>query len=85
MTRDDASTIREQIEFYGARASQYPQTMELADRQVLARCPLSSHCLELASGSGRWTQQLLRVCRRITAVDASPEMHARNRALTVDS
>ena len=85
MTRDDASTIREQVEFYGARASQYPQTMELADRQVLARCPLSSHCLELASGSGRWTQQLLPACRRIRAVDASPEMHARNRALTVDS
>lgn len=36
--------------------------------------------LELAPGTGNWTQQLLRTARTITAVDASPEMVEINRA-----
>ena len=80
--------IREQIEFYRERAPQYPQTTgvdDAVDDWVLAYCPASTHCLELASGSGLWTRPLLRVCERITAVDASPEMHARNRARNGDT
>lgn len=84
----DEAVIREQIEFYRERAPQYPQTMRpddaVDDDRVLAYCPQSTHCLELASGSGRWTRPLLGVCQRITAVDASPEMHARNRARNGD-
>lgn len=84
---NDETLIRDQIAFYRERAPQYPQTMgagaALAD-WVIAYCPVSMHCLELASGSGLWTRPLLRVCERITAVDSSPEMHARNRARNGD-
>jgi SAM-dependent methyltransferase len=84
----DERLIREQIEFYRERAAQYPQTTgsdSAIDDWVVAYCPRSTHCLELASGSGLWTRPLLRVCQRITAVDASPEMHARNRARNDDT
>jgi SAM-dependent methyltransferase len=85
---NDETLIRDQIEFYRKRAPQYPQTIgpdDALDDWVLAYCPASRHCLELASGSGLWTRPLLRVCQRITAVDASPEMHERNRARNGDS
>lgn len=36
--------------------------------------------LELASGTGIWTERLIRTARTVTAVDASPEMIALNRA-----
>src|SRR5919202_1075826 len=36
--------------------------------------------LELAPGTGIWTERLLHSARSITAVDASPEMVAINRA-----
>jgi SAM-dependent methyltransferase len=55
------------------------------DELIRNYCPLSSYCLELASGAGRWTGPLLNVCERITAVDTSPEMHAINRALNGDT
>lgn len=35
--------------------------------------------LELAAGTGIWTEQLLKIARRITALDASPEVLAINR------
>jgi ubiquinone/menaquinone biosynthesis C-methylase UbiE len=38
-----------------------------------------SHVLELACGTGIWTQKLLRIADHITAVDASPEMLAMSR------
>ena len=38
------------------------------------------HVLELACGTGIWTEQLLRHATRITAVDAAPEMLAIHRA-----
>lgn len=43
-------------------------------------CGFSGDLLELAPGTGNWTQQLLRTARTVTAVDASPEMVAINRA-----
>ena len=36
--------------------------------------------LELAPGTGIWTERLLRTARTVTSVDASPEMVAVNRA-----
>ena len=38
------------------------------------------HILEMACGTGIWTQELLKIGARITALDASPEMIAINRA-----
>jgi SAM-dependent methyltransferase len=35
--------------------------------------------LELASGTGLWTQRLARAARSVTVVDSSPEVHAINR------
>jgi hypothetical protein len=52
--------------------------------RVLACCPMSTRCLELASGSGSWTMGLLGKCERITAVDSSPERHAFSRARIAD-
>ena len=40
--------------------------------------------LELASGTGIWTERLLRTAASVTAVDASPEMVAINRARVAD-
>ncbi len=39
-----------------------------------------AEALELAAGTGIWTEQLLRVAQHITALDASPEVLAINRA-----
>ena len=41
---------------------------------------ISGDVLELAPGTGIWTERLLRTATSITAVDASPEMVALNRA-----
>lgn len=37
-------------------------------------------CLELACGTGLWTRHLAQMCGHVTAVDASPEVIALNRA-----
>ncbi len=39
-----------------------------------------THALELACGTGIWTEQLLKISQQITALDASPEVIALNRA-----
>jgi hypothetical protein len=90
--------IREQIDFYRQQARQLatlgltdvaPDELATAALGTLAGvvesyCPPSSRCLELASGWGRFTRPLLQRCRQLTAVDASPEMHAINRAFNGD-
>jgi len=50
-----------------------------AVRMALSHFHPDGDVLELACGTGLWTQQLLASARRITAVDASPEMLALNR------
>lgn len=49
-------------------------------RERLHRIPKQEHILELAPGTGIWTQELVKMCDAITAVDASPEMIAINKA-----
>src|SRR5918994_3188511 len=80
----DEALIREQIQFYRDAARYYGHVVGLTDEafndRVLAYCPTSAHCLELASGSGQWTMPLLGKCQRITAVDSSPERHTLSHA-----
>ncbi|MCI0708682.1 MAG: class I SAM-dependent methyltransferase [Chloroflexi bacterium] len=47
-------------------------------RQALHQLPPQPSILELAPGTGIWTQELVKLGERITAVDASPEMVAIN-------
>jgi len=85
---DDAAVIREQIQFYREVEVYDGDVGDLAaeafNDRVLACCPVSTRCLELASGSGSWTVRLLGPCERIAAVDSSPERHAFSRARIAD-
>jgi len=91
---DEQARIRDQIAFYREQARQHvpkrddPEVQQLLrsyfddpEVQELVRkhCPPSARGLELASGAGRWTGPLLDVCRHVTAVDTSAEMHEVNR------
>ncbi|MBK8022886.1 MAG: class I SAM-dependent methyltransferase [Chloroflexi bacterium] len=49
-------------------------------REALLSLPHVSSALELAPGTGIWTQELLRLADRVVAVDAAPEMLAINQA-----
>lgn len=49
-------------------------------QQRIAELPAVEHALELACGTGMWTQELLAVARHITALDGAPEMLATNQA-----
>jgi demethylmenaquinone methyltransferase/2-methoxy-6-polyprenyl-1,4-benzoquinol methylase len=74
--------LAEQISYYRARAPEYDVTAvdalerlggEALHRALEAFRP-SGHVLELACGTGMWTERLLRDAESVTAVDASPEM-----------
>ncbi|HZO74274.1 MAG TPA: class I SAM-dependent methyltransferase [Ktedonobacteraceae bacterium] len=47
---------------------------------ALDACSLTGDVLELAPGTGIWTERLVRTAATVTAVDASPEMIEINRA-----
>ncbi|MEO1286937.1 MAG: class I SAM-dependent methyltransferase [Chloroflexota bacterium] len=49
-------------------------------RDALLALPQEYHILELASGTGIWTQELLKIAQHITCVDASSEMININKA-----
>jgi SAM-dependent methyltransferase len=73
--------LSEQISYYRARASEYEAAMlelpgggEIED--ALDSFRATGDVLDLACGSGRWTKQILRHAKSITAVDASSEMLA---------
>ncbi len=83
-TNGDA-LIAEQIAYYRARAPEYDETFRGAHDPALvaaldAFAP-SGSVLELAAGTGAWTESVLQhPVTRLTALDASPEMlelHAR--------
>lgn len=79
---DSDALIQEQIAFYRQLAGDYDgqvydqEHWENLANIVMQDCPHVGSCLELASGSGLWTQRLLGFADAITAVDSSPEMHA---------
>ncbi|MBN3994612.1 MAG: class I SAM-dependent methyltransferase [Nostoc sp. NMS2] len=49
-------------------------------KNTLHQISVVDDILELASGTGIWTQELLRIGKKITAIDASEEMIAINRS-----
>ncbi len=88
---DNEARIHEQISFYRQIAGEYDQQVydeqhwkHMADA-VLEGSPHVATCLEIASGTGLWTQRLLEYADAITAVDSSPEMHAISAVRVSDS
>lgn len=81
--------IREQIAYYAARAPEYRNTtpssgpLVAATRRLRALGPLGC-VLELAPGTGAWTEQLVRIAGAVTAIDASAEMIEINRRQVAD-
>ncbi|MEW6050754.1 MAG: class I SAM-dependent methyltransferase [Candidatus Zixiibacteriota bacterium] len=72
------------VNYYRARAAEYEQIyyrevperrQELADEVIRLRSLASGKTvLELACGTGYWTQVLSETARQVTAIDISPEM-----------
>jgi SAM-dependent methyltransferase len=91
-----AAALREQLDYYCARAGEYDQWWRregrydrdpeqwLADAAALAATLDSfvprGRILELACGTGIWTERLLAYASELTAVDGSAEMLALNAA-----
>jgi trans-aconitate methyltransferase len=72
--------LDEQIRYYRSRAAEYDATAYgslTAARQhiahITARFPRDASTLELACGTGMWTEALARRTTQVTALDASPE------------
>lgn len=65
-----------------ANARWFAETTEL--ERVLARFDPRGEVLELACGTGLWTQRLVDYATHVTAVDAAPEVLAINRARVGD-
>jgi demethylmenaquinone methyltransferase/2-methoxy-6-polyprenyl-1,4-benzoquinol methylase len=73
--------LSEQISYYRARAPEYEAgALDLPGGDELEHALDSfgpdGDVLEIACGTGIWTEQLLRHARSVTAIDASPEMLA---------
>lgn len=72
--------LNEQIEYYRARAQEYDESIsgavELfeAGKAMLLKMGRFERILELACGTGFWTETLLAMGGHVTAVDAAPEM-----------
>lgn len=75
---DAADLLREQLAYYRAGAAEYDG---IYDRRpdlrgllpLLDRLPVRGDVLELACGTGQWTERLAARARTVTAVDAAPE------------
>ena len=85
--------LREQLAYYRARAHEYDESIEQAEefkgafalaRKLLLGSGPFEQVLELACGTGIWTQVLLQISGHVTALDASPEMLAIARQKTGD-
>lgn len=80
--------LNEQIAYYRARAQEYDESLREAEelhrpfalaRQLLWQLGPCEHALELACGTGIWTEALLQISGHVTAIDAAPEMLALTR------
>ncbi len=69
--------LSEQVEYYRARAPEYDADDlppgALMRRELIDDLLPTGDCLELACGTGQWTQEIVRHADSLTAVDASPE------------
>ena len=78
--------VAEQADYYRARAAEYDATVGYAPESKAAliaaieRFQPRGRVLELACGTGQWTQILARTASELTAVDASAEMLELNQA-----
>jgi demethylmenaquinone methyltransferase/2-methoxy-6-polyprenyl-1,4-benzoquinol methylase len=84
---DDDALLAEQMAYYRAGAAEYDRPYaEREDLQELLRVvdelPIAGDVLELACGTGQWTQILATRARSVTAVDAAAEVLALARART---
>lgn len=72
--------LNEQIEYYRARAKEYDQSISSAfewfktPKTLLLQMGRFDQILELACGTGFWTEALHKMGGTVTAVDAAPEM-----------
>src|ERR671937_936206 len=76
MTMNDA-VLQEQIAYYRALAHEYDAAVPLGPPpglNLLQEMGPFEQVLELACGTGIWTQALLSIGHEITALDAAPEM-----------
>jgi SAM-dependent methyltransferase len=86
---NDEALIKEQIEYYRGRAPEYDETSRPPGdplavhagplERALDRFRPAGRVLEIASGTGAWTAQLLRHASVVTALDSSSEMHELSR------
>lgn len=79
------SILEEQVSYYRDIADEYDDhTIDVPGKaELLAAIEAfrpTGHVLELACGSGAWTERLARTAESVTAVDAAPEMLALARA-----
>lgn len=74
--------LQEQIAYYRARAAEFDASVRTMapppGSDLLLRLGPFERVLELACGTGIWTQMLLSIGREVTALDAAPEMIEQN-------
>ncbi len=76
----DKRILHEQIDYYRARAQEYDRSISGAvavfepATRMLTQLGKFNRVLELACGTGFWTQHLLQIGEHVTAADAAPEM-----------
>jgi 2-polyprenyl-3-methyl-5-hydroxy-6-metoxy-1,4-benzoquinol methylase len=88
---DDKKLFAEQLEYYRARAQEYDKSIQQSGLpavdlewqhivDALRALPPKANILELACGTGLWTQELIEIGDTVTAIDGAPEMLDVNRA-----
>lgn len=72
--------LADQINYYNARAGEYDESTSAGleifavGKSLLSKLGTFDQVLELACGTGEWTETLLKMGRHVTALDAAPEM-----------
>lgn len=76
----DDDLLAEQLRYYRDRAEEYDETAygnvaaaRARTERMADRMPLAGDVLEIACGTGIWTEALARRAKTVTALDAAPE------------